>query len=66
MVADYLDVSALVLDTSVRVKYQFSKHVGFSFGINYFNAGVDIDTSELETEVDYGFDGVALGFDLRF
>lgn len=62
----YKDVSALVLDTSVRMKYQFSKHVGFSFGINYFNAGVEIDKPELKTEVDYGFDGVALGFDLRF
>ena len=56
----------MVLDTTVRVKYKFSKHVGFSFGINYFNAGVDIDTSELETEVDYGFDGAALGLDIRF
>lgn len=55
-----------MLDTSVRVKYQFSKHVGLSFGINYFNAGVDIDTSELEKEVDYGFDGAALGLDIRF
>ncbi len=62
----YQDVSALVLDTVIRVKYQAWKHVGFSLGINYFNAGVVIDQPELETEVDYGFDGVVLGIDAAF
>ena len=62
----YKGVSALVLDTVVRVKYQVTKHVGISLGINYFNASVDIETDKLNTEVDYGFDSVALGLDLRF
>lgn len=62
----YQDVSALVLDTSVRMKYHFTKHVGLSFAINYFNAGIDIDASELKTEIDYGFDGAALGLDFNF
>ena len=62
----YQDISAAVLDTTVRAKYQFSKHVGFSFGISYFNAEVTIDDPDLRTDVNYGLDGVALGFDIRF
>ena len=62
----YKEVSALVLDSSVRVKYQAWKHVGFTLGINYFNAGVVIDEPEKKTEVDYGFDGIAFGVDMRF
>jgi hypothetical protein len=62
----YQDVSALVLDTSVRVKYQFNKYVGTSCGIIYFNAEVTVDGEDLKTEVDYGYDGIALGLDIRF
>ena len=62
----YQDISAVVLDTTVRAKYQFAKHVGFTFGITYFNGEVTIDNPELKTEVDYGFDGAALGFDMSF
>jgi hypothetical protein len=61
----YQDVSALVLDTSVRAKYQFTKHIGFSFGITYFNSQTTIDDPELKTEVNYGYDGIALGLDIR-
>jgi carbon monoxide dehydrogenase subunit G len=62
----FQEISALVTDTSVRAKYQFSKHVGFSFGITYFNAEVTIDQPDLKTEVHYGYDGVALGVDIQF
>jgi len=62
----YQEISALVVDTSVRAKYQFAKHVGFSFGLTYLNAEVTIDDPDLKTEVGYGYDGVALGFDIRF
>lgn len=62
----YQEISALVVDTSVRAKYQFAKHVGFSFGLTYFNAEVTIDNPDLKTEVDYGYDGIALGFDIQF
>lgn len=62
----YQDVTALVLDTTVRAKYQFTKHIGFLFGITYFNSDTTIDKPELKTEVNYGYDGIALGFDIRF
>lgn len=62
----YQDVSALVLDTTVRAKYQFTKNIGMSLGITYFNAEVTIDEPDLKTEVDYGYDGIALGLDVRF
>ena len=62
----YQDISALVLDTTVRAKYQFTKNIGMSLGITYFNAEVTIDEPDLKTEVDYGYDGIALGVDLRF
>ena len=62
----YEDISAAVLDTTIQAKYQFRKWIGFTFGITYFNAEVIIDEPDLETEVDYGFDGVALGIDMSF
>jgi hypothetical protein len=62
----YQDITAVVLDTTVRAKYLFSKHVGATFGITYFNGEVSIDQAELKTEVDYGFDGIALGLDIGF
>ena len=62
----YQDITALVLDTTVKAKYQFAKNVGFTFGITYFNAEVTVDEPDFKAEVDYGFDGVALGIDMRF
>ena len=66
MGGSYQDITALVLDTAVNAKYQFAKHVGFTFGITYFNAEVTVDEPDFKAEVDYGFDGVALGIDVRF
>ncbi len=54
-----------MLDATVRAKYQFNKRIGVSAGITYFNAEVTIDEPVVKTEVDYGYDGVAPGIDLR-
>lgn len=62
----YQDISALVVNTTVNAKYQFAKNVGFTFGITYFNAEVTVDEPDFKAEVDYGFDGVALGIDVWF
>ena len=62
----YQGVSALIVDTTVRAKYQFNKSLGLTFGLTYFVGNVDIDEPDLKTEVDYGYDGVALGLDFRF
>jgi hypothetical protein len=60
------DVSALVLDTTVRARYQFNRRIGALFGITYFSADVDNDKEDKLTEVSYGFNGVFLGVDLSF
>jgi hypothetical protein len=60
------DVSALVLDTTVRARYQFNRRIGALFGITYFSADVDNDKEDTLTEVSYGFNGVFLGVDLSF
>lgn len=62
----YQEISGEVLDTSVRMKYMFNKHVGMTLGINYFNAQVTIDDTDIKTDVAYGFDGVGLGLDFSF
>ena len=62
----YQDVSAAILDTSIRSRYMFSKHVGLLLAIKYFNAEVNIDDSDLKTEVAYGFDGLSVGLALGF
>ena len=66
MGGSYQDVSAAVLDTSIRSRYMFSKHVGLLLAIKYFNAEVNIDDSDLKTEVAYGFDGLSVGLALSF
>ena len=62
----YQDITALVVDTTVNAKYQFAENVGFTLGITYFNAEVIADEPDFKAEVDYGFDGVALGIDVGF
>lgn len=62
----YRDITAGVLDTSVRSGYEFSKHVGVIIGIEYFNAGVTIDDEDVKTEVAYGYDGLFIGLALHF
>ena len=62
----YQDISAGILETSVRSGFEFSKHVGVIFGIQYFNASVTIDDDDLKTDVSYRFDGVFLGLALTF
>ena len=62
----YQDISAAVLDTTIRTRVQFTPHVGMILGITYFNAHVDIDDEEIKTEVSYGFSGAFLGMALVF
>ncbi len=64
----YNDVSAFVLESKIRTRYVFSKHVATVFGFNYFDADVTIDKDEkdLKTEINYGFDGFSAGLDFRF
>ncbi len=60
------DISATVLDTSIRARYSFNRHIAALWGINYFDGAIDIDVDDLKTEIDYGFDGFFLGIDVGF
>ena len=62
----YEEVTAALVDTTIRAKYQFSDHVGGSIGITYFNATIDIDKPDQIIEVNYGFDGAAIGLHFNF
>jgi hypothetical protein len=59
-------ISGGVLDTAVRSGYNFTQHVGITFGLEYFSADLTIDDSDLETDVSYRFDGVFLGLHLSY
>jgi len=62
----YQDISATVLDSRIRARYRVGRNVGFTFGVTYFNADIEIDEEDLVTDVGYGFDGLSLGVDLNF
>ncbi len=62
------DVRAFVIESKIRTRYVFSKHVAAVFGMNYFDADVTIDKDDKDrkTEISYGFDGFFAGLDFRF
>jgi hypothetical protein len=62
----YEDISAFVVETSVRGKYAFNRNLGLYFGINYFQGEVDINEDNQRAEISYGFDGVIAGLDVGF
>jgi hypothetical protein len=62
----YQDVTAAVLQTSIRATYHATKHVGIDMGIAYFDADVTIDEEAEKQEVVYGYDGVSIGLRWKF
>ena len=62
----YQEVSALLLETSINSRYQFSEHMGLLLGLTYFDADVDIDDDEELTEVSYAYTGVFLGLHIKY
>jgi len=62
----YQEVSATVLQTSVRATYHATKHIGLDMGIAYFDADVTIDKETERQEVFYGYDGIYLGVHAKF
>lgn len=65
---DVNDVSAFVVESKIRTRFVFSKHVAAIFGVNYFDGDITIDKDDedRETEITYGFDGFFAGLDFRF
>jgi hypothetical protein len=62
----YKDVSAIVLQTSIRATYHATKHIGLDMGISYFDADVTIDEETEKQEIVYGYDGVSFGIHWKF
>jgi len=62
----YDDVSALVVDVSMRSRYQMTEHVGLIAGFNYLSADVKITGSKSINDIRYGYDGIFLGLDFNF
>ena len=57
----YDDISATVLQTSIKSVYQFSKHVGMILGITYFNASISIEDETSVKDITYGYTGGFIG-----
>ena len=62
----YDDISATVLQTSIKSVYQFSKHVGLILGLTYFNADVSIEEEAKIKEVSYGYTGGFIGMHFSY
>ena len=60
------DVRALILESRIRAKYDFNENVGLIIGLNYFDGDVTLDSSDVKTEINYGFEGLVLGIDVGF
>jgi hypothetical protein len=62
----YQDVSAAVLQSSIRATYHATKHIGLDMGISYFDADVTIENETERQEIIYGYDGVFIGIHAKF
>jgi hypothetical protein len=60
------DVRALILESRIRAKYDFNENVGLLIGLNYFDGDVTINSTDVKTEINYGFEGLMLGIDIGF
>ncbi len=60
------DVRALILESRIRAKYDFNKNVGLIIGLNYFDGDVTLNSTDVKTEINYGFEGLMLGIDVGF
>lgn len=63
---EYQDVKAWVVNTTINARYRFSKYVGGTVGVTYFDADVTIEDSEERTDINYGYDGLFLGLHVVF
>ena len=62
----YQDTSALVVESTINAHYRFTDNVGLLTGLTYFNADVEIDDDDEETEITYGYIGLSIGLHLGF
>ena len=62
----YDEVSGAAFEVRVRTRYSFNKRLGAVFGVNYFDARINVDKQDKRTEITYGFDGFYAGLDISF
>ena len=62
----YKEVTAKILEIKIRAKYAFNKNVGLSIGFNDFYSVIEIDETDVLTDVIYGFSGLKIGVDVGF
>jgi len=62
----YKEVTAKILVIKIRAKYAFNKNVGLSIGFNDFYSVIEIDQTDVLTDINYGFSGFKVGVDLGF
>ena len=60
------DVRALIVESSIRAKYEFNRHVGLFMGVNYFDGDITINGADDKQEINYGFEGLMFGIDVGF
>lgn len=61
----YDDVSAGVVDTTIRARYKLSTHFDLFFGLKYFFADVKVSEDEYKNDIAYGMNGVFMGINYR-
>jgi len=62
----YKEYTALVVDASIRARFQMTDHVALMLGALYFNGDIDIDENDQRQEISYGYDGFVLGLDFNW
>lgn len=62
----YKDISARISEFKVRAKYAYNKNLGLTFGFNFFQGIIEIDDTDVFTDINYGFNGFKIGVDLGF
>jgi hypothetical protein len=63
---DVSDVRAVIIESSIRAKYEFNEHLGLIMGLNYFDGDITVNQADVKTEINYGFEGLLLGLDVGF
>lgn len=63
---DVSDVRALILESRIRAKYDFTENVGLIIGLSYFDGDVTLNSTTRKTEINYGFEGLIVGLDVGF
>ena len=61
----YDDIRGWVVNTNINARYQFTRNVGATFGIAYFDADITLEEELERTDVKYGYDGAFLGLHVR-